>query len=69
MFIVHLGNFLGDVELKNITFSNGVLTVEESQAKGFTIQEHSLPSGTKGFSLQVPFDADVVLKHVSHVRF
>ncbi|XP_028253686.1 zona pellucida sperm-binding protein 2-like [Parambassis ranga] len=66
-FRVHLGNFLGDVELRNITFSTGVLTVEESQARGFTIQEHSLPSGTKGFLLQVPFDADVVLKHNSEL--
>ncbi|KAK5934987.1 hypothetical protein CgunFtcFv8_020389 [Champsocephalus gunnari] len=63
VFSVLLGTFLHDVELRNITFSTGVLTVEESNAKGFTVQEHSLANGSKSFSLQVPFDADVVLKH------
>ncbi|KAJ4928998.1 hypothetical protein JOQ06_004619 [Pogonophryne albipinna] len=63
VFSVLLGTFLHDVELTNITFSTGVLTVEESNAKGFTVQEHSLANGSKSFSLQVPFDANVVLKH------
>ncbi|KAK5930030.1 hypothetical protein CesoFtcFv8_000283 [Champsocephalus esox] len=63
VFSVLLGTFLHDVELRNITFSTGVLTVGESNAKGFTVQEHSLANGSKSFSLQVPFDADVVLKH------
>lgn len=64
VFSVHLGTFLHDVALRNITFSTGVLTVEECNARGFTVQEHSFPNGTKSFSLEVPFDADVVLKHV-----
>lgn len=64
VFSVHLGTFLHDVELRNITFSTGVLTVEECSTRGFTVQEHSFPNGSKTFSLQVPFDADVVLKHV-----
>ncbi|XP_076612518.1 uncharacterized protein LOC143336320 [Chaetodon auriga] len=63
VFSVHLGTFLHDVELRNITFSTGVLTVEECIARGFTVQEHSFPNGSKTLSLQVPFDADVVLKH------
>ncbi|XP_063758791.1 LOW QUALITY PROTEIN: uncharacterized protein LOC134877272 [Eleginops maclovinus] len=63
VFSVHLGTFLQDVELRNITFSTGVLSVEEGNARGFTVQEHSLANGSKSFSLQVPFDADVVLKH------
>ncbi|XP_041814190.1 zona pellucida protein AX 1 [Chelmon rostratus] len=63
VFSVHLGTFLHDVELRNITFSTGVLTVEECSTRGFTVQEHSFPNGSKTFSLQVPFDADVVLKH------
>lgn len=63
VFSVHLGTFLKDVELRNITFSTGVLTVDECKVRGFTVQEHSFPNGTKSFSLQVPFDADVVLKH------
>ncbi|XP_035000615.2 uncharacterized protein LOC118099918 [Hippoglossus stenolepis] len=63
MFTLYLGTFLHDVELRNITFSTGVLTVEESTARGFSVQEHSFSNGSKSFFLQVPFDADVVLKH------
>ncbi|XP_041661284.1 zona pellucida protein AX 1 [Cheilinus undulatus] len=63
MFSVHVGTFLDDVELRNITFSTGVLSVEESNARGFTVEEHSFPNGTKSFSLKVPFDAGVVLQH------
>lgn len=68
MFTVHVGSFLHDVVLKNITFSTGVLTVEESNARGFTVQEHILPNGTIVFSLQVAFDTDVVLKHVHTIN-
>ncbi|XP_059212568.1 zona pellucida sperm-binding protein 2-like [Centropristis striata] len=63
VFNVHLGTFLQDVELRNITFSTGVLTVDQVKARGFLLQEHHLPNGNKSFSLQVPFSADVVLKH------
>ncbi|XP_037305477.2 uncharacterized protein LOC119195013 [Pungitius pungitius] len=63
VFSVVLGTFLHDVVLKNITFSTGVLTVDESNARGFTIQEHKYANGTMGYALSVPFDADVVLKH------
>ncbi|XP_037305480.2 uncharacterized protein LOC119195015 isoform X2 [Pungitius pungitius] len=63
VFSIVFGTFLHDVVLKNITFSTGVLTVEESNARGFTIQEHRYTNGTKDYSLSVPFDADVVLKH------
>ncbi|XP_035535234.1 zona pellucida protein AX 1 isoform X1 [Morone saxatilis] len=63
VFSVYLGTLLHDVELSNITFSTGVLTVEECNARGFPVQEHSFPNGSKSFFLQVPFDADVVLKH------
>uniref|UniRef100_A0A3B4FN65 Uncharacterized LOC102197790 n=1 Tax=Pundamilia nyererei TaxID=303518 RepID=A0A3B4FN65_9CICH len=62
VFSVMLGGFFNDVELKNITFVTGVLTVEESNARGLIVQEHIYTNGTKGFSLQVSFDADVVLK-------
>lgn len=64
VFSVHLGTFLHDVELRNITFSTGVFTPEECKARGFNVQKHSFPNGTKSFSLKVPFDADVVLKNV-----
>lgn len=64
MFNFILGDFLHDVELKNITFTTGLLTVQECNTRGYTVQEHILPDNTKGFSLQVPFDADVVLKMV-----
>lgn len=69
MFSVHLGTFLHDVELKNITFSTVVLTVEECNAGGFAVQEHRFPNGTKSFSLKVPFDANVVLKHVCEMTY
>ncbi|XP_029318814.1 uncharacterized protein LOC115028979 [Cottoperca gobio] len=61
VFSLHIGTFLYDVVLKNITFTTGVLTVDESNAKGFTVEEQSFPNGTKSFSLNVPFDAEVVL--------
>lgn len=64
VFSVHLENFLHDVKLINVTFSTGVLTVAECNARGFTIREYSFPNRTKHFSLEVPFDADVVVKHV-----
>lgn len=67
VFNVLLGAFLNDVVLKNITFSTGVLTVEQCKAAGFIIREHGYPNGTKGFSIQVPFDDDVVLKRVCGV--
>ncbi|XP_026175094.1 uncharacterized protein LOC113137574 [Mastacembelus armatus] len=63
LFQVHLGTFLYDVALRNITFSTGVLSVEACIGQGFIIQEYSFPNKTKSFSLQVPFDAYVVLKH------
>lgn len=64
MFGIHVGTFLDDVELKNITFSTGTATLEECVAKGFTVQEHRHPGGLKSFSLKVPFVATEVLKHV-----
>ncbi|XP_029966682.1 uncharacterized protein LOC115402311 [Salarias fasciatus] len=63
LFNIHLGPFLPDVQLNNITFSTGVLTIEEIRAQGFLVQEHHYPNGSKAISLQVPFGADVVLKH------
>ncbi|XP_061603056.1 uncharacterized protein LOC133464882 [Cololabis saira] len=63
IFSVHVGSFLHDVVLQNITFPSGVITVAESNARGFAVQEHILSNGTIVFSLQVPFDADAVLKH------
>ncbi|XP_028996985.1 zona pellucida protein AX 1 [Betta splendens] len=62
IFSVSLGTFLHDVVLKNITFSTGALTVEECNARGFTVREYNFPNRTKRFSLEVAFDADVVIK-------
>ncbi|XP_072218677.1 uncharacterized protein [Leuresthes tenuis] len=63
VFSVHLGTFFHDVELQNITYSTGVLSVEESNARGLIVEKYILSNGTSVFSLQVPFAADVVLKH------
>ncbi|XP_061668879.1 zona pellucida protein AX 1 [Syngnathoides biaculeatus] len=63
LFSIHVGTFVEDVELKNITFSTGTYTSEECGIKGFVVQEHRHPGGTKSFSLKVPFAATEVLKH------
>lgn len=65
VFNVLLGTFLHDVSLLNITFTTGVLTVTECNARGFDFQEHRFANSSKTFSLQVPFSDEVVLKHVS----
>ncbi|XP_076873884.1 zona pellucida protein AX 1 [Brachyhypopomus gauderio] len=62
VFDVSLGSFLHDVELVNITFSTGVMTVAEANARGFTVQQHRLPNGSKTYSMRVPFSDAVVLK-------
>ncbi|KAK2890066.1 hypothetical protein Q8A73_018366 [Channa argus] len=63
IFSLKLGTFLHDVVLRNITFSTGVLSIDECNDRGFTIREYSFPNQTKTLSLEVPFDADVVLKN------
>uniref|UniRef100_A0A8C3AUV7 ZP domain-containing protein n=1 Tax=Cyclopterus lumpus TaxID=8103 RepID=A0A8C3AUV7_CYCLU len=55
-FNMVLGPLLPDVVLRNITFFTTVLTVEESNARGFTVQEHHYANGTKSISVLVPFD-------------
>uniref|UniRef100_A0A8C2W9L7 ZP domain-containing protein n=1 Tax=Cyclopterus lumpus TaxID=8103 RepID=A0A8C2W9L7_CYCLU len=66
-FNVVLGPLLPDVVLRNITFFTTVLTVEESNARGFTVQEHHYTNGTKSISVLVSFDADIVLKDASEI--
>uniref|UniRef100_A0A3B1ITE6 Zona pellucida protein AX 1 n=1 Tax=Astyanax mexicanus TaxID=7994 RepID=A0A3B1ITE6_ASTMX len=66
VFDVLLGTFLHDVELMNITFSSGVMTVAEANARGINVQQHGLPNGSRTFSIQVPFSDPVVLK--SHIN-
>ncbi|CAN9507880.1 unnamed protein product [Ophioblennius macclurei] len=63
LFNIQLGAFLPDVQLNNVTFSTGVMTIDEIRAQGFLVQEHRYPNGSKAVSLQVPFADDVVLKH------
>lgn len=67
-FTAYVGTFLHDVQLINITLPNGVFTVEESNARGFLIHQHLISNGSMVFSIQVPFDSDAVLKHVSLTR-
>ncbi|XP_017267297.1 uncharacterized protein zpax1 isoform X2 [Kryptolebias marmoratus] len=62
-FTAYVGTFLHDVQLKNITFPNGVFTIEESSARGFFIQQHVLSNGTSVYSIQVAFDSEAVLKY------
>ncbi|XP_016353307.1 zona pellucida protein AX 1 isoform X1 [Sinocyclocheilus anshuiensis] len=60
VFDVLLGPFLYDIELVNITFSTGVLTVAEVNARGINIQEQRFQNGSKAFRLQVPFSDSFV---------
>jgi len=65
MFDVLLGPFLYDVELVNLTFPTGVLTLAEANLRGFNIQEQRFQNGSKAFRLQVPFSDSFVGKTVS----
>ncbi|XP_077077146.1 zona pellucida protein AX 1 [Siphateles boraxobius] len=62
MFDVLLGPFLYDVELVNLTFSAGVLTLAEANVRGFNIQEQRFQNGSKAFRLQVPFSDSFVVR-------
>lgn len=65
-FDVLLGSFGPDVLLMNISFPTGVLSVEECNARGFDILEHTFPgSNFKFFTLQVPFADPSVLQMAS----
>ncbi|XP_062324228.1 uncharacterized protein LOC134025304 [Osmerus eperlanus] len=61
VFKVELGTFLQDVELINITFLDGVLSVAECNDRGFNIEELSFPNGSKSIALTVPFTDRAVL--------
>ncbi|MBN3301223.1 ZP2 protein, partial [Amia calva] len=65
VFNVTLGTFLYDVELVNITFGNETIPVSEANQRGYNVQEHTFPNGTKQFSLQVPFSDPNVLKEIT----
>lgn len=60
-----LGPILPDVVLLNITFSTGVMSIEEANRKGFNMQEHLFTNGSKTFSIGVPFSDPAVLRSVS----
>ncbi|XP_064195781.1 zona pellucida protein AX 1 [Anguilla rostrata] len=62
VFDFFVGSFLSDVELVNITFTTGVMSIAEANVQGFNVQEHILPTGLKGYFLQVPFSDPVVHK-------
>ncbi|KAK3542320.1 hypothetical protein QTP86_022482 [Hemibagrus guttatus] len=62
VFRITLGSFLPDVELLNITLSTGVMSVEEANNRGFNVQEHLFPNGSKAFSMEVPFSDPAVLR-------
>lgn len=65
VFNITLGFFLPDVELLNVTFSTGVMSVDEANAVGFNVQEHLFNNGSKAFSIEVPFSDPAVLRTVS----
>lgn len=61
---MELGTFLQDVELMNITFLDGVLSVAECNDRGFNIEELRFPNGSKSIALTVPFTDRAVLNKV-----
>ncbi|MGH0128990.1 UNVERIFIED_CONTAM: hypothetical protein FKN15_037091 [Acipenser sinensis] len=56
LFNVTLGTFLPDVELVEIIVGQETLTVPEANLKGYNVQEHCFPNGSKAYTLQVPFE-------------
>ncbi|CAB1342683.1 unnamed protein product, partial [Coregonus sp. 'balchen'] len=63
VFMFELGTFNIDVELLNVTFPTGVLTVAECNARGFNVQEHrSLDNTSKTFTMEVTFSDPVVFQ-------
>ncbi|XP_015212441.2 uncharacterized protein [Lepisosteus oculatus] len=61
VFNVTLGTFLPDVELVQISFYTGPLTVPEANQRGYNVQEHTFPNGSLTYTLQVPFEDPNVL--------
>lgn len=50
----------------NISFPMGVLSVDECNARGFNVMEHTVPgSSSKFFTLQVPFTDPSVKRKAS----
>lgn len=65
LFKVLLGPLGADVALVNITFPSEVLSVADCSIRGFKVLEHMSPdSSSKYFSLQVPFQDQVVQQTV-----
>uniref|UniRef100_A0A8D3C4E4 ZP domain-containing protein n=1 Tax=Scophthalmus maximus TaxID=52904 RepID=A0A8D3C4E4_SCOMX len=63
IFKVLLGPFGSDVALMNVTFPHEVLSVADCSVRGFNVLEHMSPnSGSKVYTLEVPFTDPVVLQ-------
>ncbi|XP_058863414.1 uncharacterized protein LOC117962877 isoform X2 [Acipenser ruthenus] len=65
VFNVTLGTFLPDVELVKIIVGPETLTVPEANLKGYNVQEHVFPNGSKIYTLQVPFEDPNVKQKVT----
>ncbi|MGH0170937.1 UNVERIFIED_CONTAM: hypothetical protein FKN15_059918 [Acipenser sinensis] len=65
VFNVTLGTFLPDVELVKIIVGPETLTVPEANLKGYKVQEHVFPNGSKTYTLQVPFEDPNVKQKVT----
>ncbi|MGH0167278.1 UNVERIFIED_CONTAM: hypothetical protein FKN15_056986 [Acipenser sinensis] len=65
VFNVTLGTFLPDVELVKIIVGPETLTVPEPNLKGYNVQEHVFPNGSKTYTLQVPFEDPNVKQKVT----
>ncbi|MGH0175003.1 UNVERIFIED_CONTAM: hypothetical protein FKN15_069513, partial [Acipenser sinensis] len=65
VFNVTLGTFLPDVELVKIIVGPETLTVPEANLKGYNVQDHVFPNGSKTYTLQVPFEDTNVKQKVT----
>ncbi|MGH0165918.1 UNVERIFIED_CONTAM: hypothetical protein FKN15_049855 [Acipenser sinensis] len=65
VFNVTLGTFLPDVELVKIIVGPETLTVPEANLKGYNVQEHVFPNGSKTYTLQVIFEDPNVKQKVT----
>ncbi|MGH0182544.1 UNVERIFIED_CONTAM: hypothetical protein FKN15_009856 [Acipenser sinensis] len=69
VFNVTLGTFLPDVELVKIIVGPETLTVPEANLKGYNVQEHVFPNGSKTYTLQVPFEDPNVKQKIWIIRY
>ncbi|NWS72915.1 ZP2 protein, partial [Crotophaga sulcirostris] len=64
---VTVGTFLPDVELVNLTIEGATVAVSEAVQHGYLTYEIRCANGSKGYGIQVPFDAPSIKKEYKGV--